>query len=48
MQGGQWMDRQLWNEINTAYSRLESKQTVLIHALSHQIFELESGWYNGH
>ena len=42
------MDRQLWNEINTAYSRLESKQTVLIHALSHQIVELESGWYNGH
>lgn len=42
------MDKQLWNEINTAYSRLESKQTALIHALSLRIFKLESGWYNGH
>ena len=42
------MDKQLSNEINTAYSRLESKQTALIHALSHRIFKLESGWYNGH
>ena len=42
------MDRQILHEINTAYSRLEAKQTALVHALSHKIFEMESGWYNGH
>jgi hypothetical protein len=42
------MDKELLNEINTAYYRLEMKQAEIIHALSHRIFELESGWYNGH
>lgn len=41
------MDKELLNEINTAYYRLEMKQAEIIHALSHRIFELESGWYNG-
>ena len=42
------MDKELLNEINTAYYRLEMKQAEIIHTLSHRIFELESGWYNGH
>ena len=42
------MDKQILNEINAAYYRLELKQTELVHALLHRIFELESGWYNGH
>lgn len=43
------MDTKDWlNEINAAYYRLEMKQTEIVHALFHRIFELESGWYNGH
>ena len=42
------MDKQILNEINTAYSHLEMKQTELVNALFHRIFELDSGWYNGH
>lgn len=40
--------KELLNGINTVYWRLETKQTELVHALSHRIFEIESGWYNGH
>lgn len=42
------MDKQLLNEINAAYYGLELKQAEIVHALFHRIFELESGWYNGH
>ena len=42
------MDKELLNEINAAYYRLEMKQAEIAHALFHRIFELESGWYNGH
>lgn len=42
------MNKELLNNLNTVYYRLEMKQTEIIHALSHKIFELESGWYNGH
>ncbi len=42
------MDMKLLNEINAAYCRLEMRQTEIIYALSNTIFELESGWYNGH
>lgn len=42
------MEKELLSEINTAYSRLEIKQAEIVHALFHKIFELESGWYNGH
>lgn len=42
------MDKELLNEIDTAYYRLEMKKTEIVHALFHRIFELESGWYNGH
>ena len=42
------MDKQILNEINIVYYRLESKQAELVRALSHRIFKLESGWYNGH
>ena len=42
------MDNQLLNEINTACYRLELIQAEIVHALFHRIFELESGWYNGH
>lgn len=33
---------------NQVYYRLELKQAELTHALFHRIFELESGFYNGH
>ena len=42
------MNQERLNDLNTAYYRLETKQAEIIHALSHGIFELESGWYNGH
>ena len=42
------MDKELLKEINIAYNRLEMKQAEITHALFHRIFELESGWYNGH
>lgn len=35
-----WMDKELMNEINTAY-RLELKQAEIVHALFHRMFELE-------
>lgn len=42
------MDKELLNELNAAYYRLEMKQAEIVFALSHRMFELESGWYNGH
>lgn len=42
------MDKELLNEINAAYYRLEMKQAEITHALFHRIFVLESSWYNGH
>ncbi len=36
------------NEVNAAYNQLEMKQAQIVHALFHRIFEIESGWYNGH
>lgn len=36
------------NEVNAAYYQLEMKQAQIVHALFHRIFEIESGWYNGH
>lgn len=42
------MDKELLNELNTGYYRLEIKQAEIIHALFHRIFEPESGRYNGH
>lgn len=42
------MDKELLNALNTAYYRLEMKQAEIVYALFHRIFELESGWYNGH
>lgn len=42
------MDKDILNEINAAYHRLEMKQAEIVYALFHRIFELESGWYNGH
>ncbi len=36
------------NKLNTAYYRLEMKQAEIVRALLHRMFELESGWYNGH
>ena len=42
------MDKKLQNELNATYYRLEMKQAEIVHALFHRIFELESGWYNGH
>lgn len=34
--------------LNNAYLRLEEKHAALIHALAHPMFDVESGWYNGH
>ncbi len=42
------MNTELLNEMNAAYCRLETKKAEIVHALLHKIFELESGWYNGH
>lgn len=42
------MDKQFLAEINAAYYRLEMKHAEIANALFHRIFELESGWYNGH
>ena len=36
------------DNLNQVYYRLELKQAELTHALFHRIFELESGFYNGH
>lgn len=40
------MDKELLNELNTAYYRLETKQAEIAHAL--YPMKLDSGWYNGH
>lgn len=42
------MDKEFLNEIDAAYYHLEMKQAEIVNALFHGIFELESGWYNGH
>ncbi len=42
------MDRELLEQINGVYYRLERKQGEIVQALLHRIFETESGWYNGH
>lgn len=34
--------------LNGAYSKLEAKNNEILRSLTHRIFELESGWYNGH
>lgn len=34
--------------LNEAYAGLEAKHNEIIRALTHRIFQLESGWYNGH
>lgn len=35
-------------ELNTAYDCLEKKHNELYLALSHRMFVLETGWFNGH
>ncbi len=35
-------------EVNAAYYQLEMRMAQIAHALLHRIFEIESGWYNGH
>lgn len=42
------MNKELLNEMNAAYYRLEMKEAKIVQALLHRIFEPESGWYNGH
>lgn len=42
------MDKHFLNELNDAYSQLETKKTEITDTLSNNIFKLESGWYNGH
>lgn len=42
------ISRELLQEMNDAYDRLEKKYNELVYALLHRIFELEPGWFNGH
>lgn len=35
-------------EMNRVYSALQDKLTELTQGLTHRIFQLEAGWYNGH
>ncbi len=42
------MDQELLRAINSAYSRLETKQAQIVHALRYGEFAVECGWYNGH
>lgn len=42
------MNKELLREMNAAYYRLETKEAEVVRALMHEIFELQSGWYNGH
>ena len=42
------VSQEFQKEMNAAYDRLEKKHCALVQALSHRIFELESGWFNGH
>lgn len=42
------MHKELLNELNTAYYSLEMKRIEIISAMAHKMFELKSGWYNGH
>ncbi len=36
------------HEMNEVYFHLEQRRAQVIHALTHRVFTLESGWYNGH
>lgn len=38
----------LLNEINAAYSQIETRMIAVYGSLYHKMFELECGWYNGH
>lgn len=42
------MEKELLDELNAVYYRLEMKQSEIVNALFHRIFKIESGWYNGH
>lgn len=35
-------------EMNKVYFQLEQKRALVVRALTHRVFTLESGWYNGH
>ena len=40
--------RELMAEMNTAYAQLDHKRSKIACALTHRIFKLRSGWFNGH
>ncbi len=42
------MEKELLDELYTAYYRLEMKLTEIVHPLFHRIFELKSDWSNRH
>lgn len=42
------VDKEFLNEVNAVYCQLEMKKMEIVHTLFHRMFELESGWYNGH
>lgn len=42
------ISKELLEEINKIYYTLDMKRFQICSALFHRIFEVESGWYNGH
>ena len=42
------MDQESLRELQGFYARLETRSGQLFHALLHEGFELETGWYSGH
>lgn len=42
------ISEKMLSEINAAYQQLESKMIAVCGSLSHRMFEIECGWYNGH
>lgn len=42
------VSKDLIAQIDAAYAQLDMRRAQIVHALFHRMFELESGWYNGH
>ena len=42
------ISREMMNEMNTVYAGLDEKHSEIACALTHRMFKLRSGWFNGH
>lgn len=42
------ISREMMNEMNTVYAGLDEKHSEIACSLTHRIFKLRSGWFNGH